>query len=105
MTASSPSTLISPKPTRRPSSPLLLQDQYWRYFTDAYANMAHKEFQELLHALGPPSQVRQRQGPSLQPTDFQDYPPLSPRYTTSGSNNGLQPPYLRRPAKVSILVI
>ena len=41
-------------PPPRPPPPLLLQDQYWCYVANAYEDMAPEEFQELLHALGPP---------------------------------------------------
>ena len=41
-------------------SPLLQVAQYWRYLADAYKDMAHEGFQELLHSLGPPPQPLQR---------------------------------------------
>ena len=74
--------------------------------------MAYKEFQELLHALGPPPQVLQRPGPTLQPTDYQDYPTPSPRYTAPcsfpdaipGGDDVLHPLYLHQPQADSLLL-
>ena len=43
-----------------PFSPPLRQDQYWGYITNALEDMAPKEFQDFLHALGPAPQILQQ---------------------------------------------
>ena len=52
-------------------APLLQQSLYWCYIAEASKVMAHEESQELLHSMGPPPQLLQRQdSPLLQQSQY-----------------------------------
>ena len=58
-------------PAEVPYFLVLQQSQYWRYVADAYKDMVPEGFRELLHSLGPPPPLQQRQGHPPQPTVYQ----------------------------------